>query len=717
MLKRVLLVGALVVAVAAGTVGAATSWFGATLEGAREVGSVGDLEAAGVAFVGFDSGSVSYMIWVRTTIMPQAAHIHMGAAGQNGGIVLDFSPTFTQQGTGAFVAQGTMAADSGTIQSIMSSPMGYYVNVHSPDFPAGAVRGQLLGDGAAAKAFAARLDGGQEIGNPGDPDGTGFAGVVFDGDTAFYVIQVDGITAPTAAHIHSGAAGVNGGILVDFSPGFSNGIAFGSASVPTDVLTDILGHPDGFYVNVHNSDFPAGAVRGQLAATETTLYFPVLAKIDGQVGSKWRTSLRVLNPSGREATVFAEWYPQDEIDLDGPKITKTVPIPAAGVAVYDDAVSTLLGTTGSGALRLLSTGPITAAARVFNDQRGNTTIPEEFRGTNGQFLDGLTRRQAPMSGAMLLGSQTPPSSGEGFRTNLGYFNPSPNQVTVLFNIRGVDGTILGVKELPIPGFASALKSVFSLVRLDMAQSTVDDFIISYSSNGPLFVYSTPVDNVVNDSTYVTPNPVTPLLTAETTGSNSPPVVSIVNPASDLTINVGDSVNFEGSASDPDGDSLTYLWDFGDQITSTALVPGNHTYTTAGVFTVKFTATDPDNASATAMRTVTVQAGGTQATFTRVQNEIFTPSCAFVGCHAGSNPAQGQNLSAGQAYSNIVNVPAGERPSMDRIEPGQPSQSYLWLKVTDDPSIIGARMPRGAPALSQEKLDLLREWIEAGALNN
>jgi hypothetical protein len=101
----------------------------------------------------------------------------------------------------------------------------------------------------------------------------------------------------------------------------------------------------------------------------------------------------------------------------------------------------------------------------------------------------------------------------------------------------------------------------------------------------------------------------------------------------------------------------------------------------------------------------------------VQSQIFTASCALAGCHAGSSPAQGMNLSAGSAYSNIVNVPSNEQPTLDRIEPNDPAASYLYLKVTGDPSIVGEQMPFGGPPLSQTLIDLLRNWIERGAPND
>jgi bacillopeptidase F len=76
-----------------------------------------------------------------------------------------------------------------------------------------------------------------------------------------------------------------------------------------------------------------------------------------------------------------------------------------------------------------------------------------------------------------------------------------------------------------------------------------------------------------------------------TGGNSPPDGTIVRPATDVTAAIGQSVFFEGSATDPDGDLVTVAWDFGDGTTSTQLTPGDHSYPTAGSYLVTFTATD------------------------------------------------------------------------------------------------------------------------------
>ena len=73
------------------------------------------------------------------------------------------------------------------------------------------------------------------------------------------------------------------------------------------------------------------------------------------------------------------------------------------------------------------------------------------------------------------------------------------------------------------------------------------------------------------------------------------------------------------------------------------------------------------------RIITVEGGGggEEATFTAVQQQIFSQSCAFSGCHGGSFPAEGLDLREGMAYAEIVNVRSSQRSSLDLIEPSEP----------------------------------------------
>ncbi|MDD5563804.1 MAG: hypothetical protein PHQ91_08835 [Thermoanaerobaculaceae bacterium] len=105
-----------------------------------------------------------------------------------------------------------------------------------------------------------------------------------------------------------------------------------------------------------------------------------------------------------------------------------------------------------------------------------------------------------------------------------------------------------------------------------------------------------------------------------------------------------------------------------------------------------------------------------ATFTRVQNEVFTGNCAIAGCHAALGAREGMNLSAGAAYANIVRVPSLERPDLSRIEPGDPDRSYLVKKLRGDPDITGLRMPDGG-TLSPAQIQLVIDWTRRGAPND
>lgn len=89
-------------------------------------------------------------------------------------------------------------------------------------------------------------------------------------------------------------------------------------------------------------------------------------------------------------------------------------------------------------------------------------------------------------------------------------------------------------------------------------------------------------------------------------------------------------------------------------------------------------------------------------------------CATAGCHVGAGAPFGLDLSAGLTAGNTINVPASEIPSLMRVEPGDSADSYLYMKVIDDPRILGDRMPGGGGALSAADLELIRDWIDQGA---
>jgi hypothetical protein len=690
---------------------AQTQWFSASLSGANEVGNPGDGDGWGVGVIGVSSGSVDYYLWVTDVSQPTAAHVHAGYAGVNGGIVVDFTAAFSAVGNGSYAAFGSVAASAGTIAAILEDPSAFYFNVHNPDHTAGAVRGQVLGGGASDMALAATLNGERTVGNSGDPDGEGFASVVFDDGTAHFYFNVTNLSPPTAAHIHRGTAAENGSIAVDPSANFSSGVAVATVAVDDDLEREILASPHRFYFNVHTSDFASGAVRGQLRATETVRVFPVITRTDA-VGARWRTNLNVFNSNDVEITTYADWFPLNTAGLGSAETTTSLTIGAGTTEIVDDAVSSLFLADGNGALKLSSSEPFVAVAKVFNDQRDNPAIG----GTFGLFVPPVDPSDIPTSGAMLLGSNRPASTGEGFRTNVGYFNPNPIEVDVTLTAMTAAGQVLGSDQMTVAPFANTVEAWFRLLpSVPASERTQDAFILLYSAAAPVAFYLTPVDNVTNDGFYVVPS-FAPVMPPPQAGNN-PPNGIIIAPTGNVTIAEDAAVSFEGTAEDPDGDSMTYLWDFGDGITSNALVPGNHTFSDSGTYTVRFTVTD-DNGAADPTpdtRTITVEGGGGgQATFTEVQNQIFSASCAFSGCHGGSSPAEGMDLGQGVAYSNIVNVRSNQRSSLDRIEPGNPSSSYLYLKVLGDPTISGFRMPRGGARLSQDLIDLLRDWIERGA---
>jgi hypothetical protein len=114
---------------------------------------------------------------------------------------------------------------------------------------------------AATVKFGATLTGPNEPAG-GDPDGTGTFVVEIDPDAGdfCYTITSAKIAAPTMAHVHSGATGVNGPPVITIDAKGNDECM----AVEPDVLKPIVAAPENYYVNIHNAQFPGGAIRGQL---------------------------------------------------------------------------------------------------------------------------------------------------------------------------------------------------------------------------------------------------------------------------------------------------------------------------------------------------------------------------------------------------------------------------------------------------------------------
>jgi hypothetical protein len=253
--------------------------FRIALSGAQEVNAAGepnqgDPDGTGTAVITLDAehDDVCFVLRVQNIEPATMAHIHVGPAGSNGGIVVTLG-TPGENG----VAVGCVAEEPDTIAAILATPANYYVNVHNQPHPGGALRGQLAGT-----VFRVALSGAQEVNmagepNQGDPDGSGTAVITLDaehGDVC-YVLRVQNIEPATMAHIHRGSKGTNGPIVVTLGTPGENGVAIGCVAAEQATIAAILMKPSNYYVNVHNTPYPPGALRGQL---QFEIWLPLIIK-------------------------------------------------------------------------------------------------------------------------------------------------------------------------------------------------------------------------------------------------------------------------------------------------------------------------------------------------------------------------------------------------------------------------------------------------------
>lgn len=352
----------------------------------------------------------------------------------------------------------------------------------------------LMPISAFAQSYSVLLNGAAEVPGPGDSDGLGFGVVTIDGTNLRYSIWTQNIGAPTAAHIHTGAAGVSGPPLITLDV---NMLTNGTTAITAEQANQIKANPSGYYVNVHNADFASGAIRGQLAATSTgegtmTAYLPVIGKVQGVNNTNFVTDLRIVNNGGATATVKLDYFASSLTGQSAPTATATVTVAPGEQKVLDDVLAATLNVTagGLGGLRIMSDQNVIVSARVINDLRATAA------GTAGFAVDAEEHGDTAGVISFLI-------SNADFRTNVGYFNPSATPSTVTFVARrSSDGAVLGSNSVTIAGWAMVQQGAFDLISTVPANDrTQDNYYITWTATSPVFVYGAVTDNKTGDAVF------------------------------------------------------------------------------------------------------------------------------------------------------------------------------------------------------------------------
>jgi hypothetical protein len=229
-----------------------TSRFTAVLNGAQETPpNSSTATGIGVAFLHEPSNRVVYTVSTTGLVNVTAAHIHVGAVNVAGPVLV---PLNGSAGQYCGVSDRLTAANVATLRT-----SGMYCNVHTATFPNGEIRGQI---NPGVDDLGGSMDGTQET--PATTStAVGHATVQLQPDgTLQYTVNVTGLTGPPfAAHLHMGAVGIAGPIVVILSGGPS--VYSGTSPVLTSSQINDLRNSL-WYANVHTAAFPNGEIRGQL---------------------------------------------------------------------------------------------------------------------------------------------------------------------------------------------------------------------------------------------------------------------------------------------------------------------------------------------------------------------------------------------------------------------------------------------------------------------
>lgn len=680
----------------------------AELSGEQEVPLV-DTRAGGLAAMTLDATASLASIHANTTGLADAtaAHLHGAFGGDNGGVEIGL----TQDGSEPahwFTEEESLT--QAQLDAILAGAT--YINVHSPANPGGEVRGQVIP--AGIEFTFGRLEGAQEVPPVASAAGGSFA-VTVDPAAMTLVANVNTLGADdaTAAHLHEAYAGANGGVAIGLTQDASDVSRWSADGVAIDAAQLGAFRAGRIYVNVHTPANPPGEVRGQVAPAPVEVLFTSLSgaeEVPAIVSAASATAASTVNRDSGVVTLHLRTAGADDAtaahihsayagDNGGVTVGLTqdpgdvahwsvveVQLDEAGLADYLDG-------------------------RLYVNLHTPANPPGEVRGQ-------IAPQDIEIVFTDLAGDQVVPpvvtaaSAVAATTTNLrtrefvAFINTVGADDATSAGINGGGVGANGTEILPLqqsPGIVSQWSAMTaSLAATDFSDYRAGRLYAQVATpanpNGAIRGQIDPPDAALFD--------------------NQPPTVTLASPGA----TVSGTVALNATATDDRG--VTVVRFFADAVLigsdSTSPYSVDWDTTTVANGQVSLTAEADDaagNTGVSAAVQVTVD-NPVPVTLTDIQATVFGPRCS--GCHSGptgNNLPSGMNLSDSNAsHAALVDV-SSLQVAMDRVEPGNPDNSYLIRKLEGGPGIVGSRMPQGGPFLDQATIDMIRQWISDGAPNN